>query len=218
VLPLESQPPIGAGARTAPACPRPSLGGRERARSCHRGAVPAQPVAWWPSSVGRSLRTQPIARSRGPGQGAAPAAQRGRTTLTWSAAQGDWAECEGAERPLASPRELVSPPLANSRRREGSPSPGAAPRDTLLTRRGSSSIHRPTRVGPLPTRNDRANVRFQLNQHTLFPLFQALPGAICEASHSGQERILTPVPSSGRILTGDKTAIAVERSRRGRGK
>ena len=61
---------------------------------------PAQTLARWPSSVGRSLRTQPIARSREPCQDAAPAAQRGRCALTRVAAEGDWAECEVADRPL----------------------------------------------------------------------------------------------------------------------
>ena len=88
--------------------PQPSSGGRERAPSCHPGAVPAQHPARWPSSVGRSLRTQPGARSRAPGQGGAPAAQRGRTTLTRRAAQGDWAQCVATDRPYP-PRAPRSP-------------------------------------------------------------------------------------------------------------
>ncbi len=82
---------------------RPSLGGRERAPACHLGATPSTdlgPVAL----LGRSLRTQPIDRSRGPGQGG----ERGRTTLTRPAAEGDWAECEASERPLDRPSHYPS--------------------------------------------------------------------------------------------------------------
>ena len=52
------------------------------------------------------------------------------------------------------------------------------------------------------------------------PLTEALrtPGSSGATAADGQERTLTPVPSSGSILTGDETATAVERSRRGRGK
>ena len=76
---------------------------------------PAQTLARWPSSVGWSLRTQPIARSRGPCQGAAPAAQRGRCALTRVAAEGDRAECEVAERPRCrASRPSSTPPPTSS--------------------------------------------------------------------------------------------------------
>ena len=82
---------------------------------------PAQGLAWWPSSVGRSLRTQPGTRSHGPGQGGAPAAQRGRTTLTRLAAEGDWAQCEASGRPLGRARHHTLPPFAPAGRAQPIP-------------------------------------------------------------------------------------------------